>query len=627
MTMRSMKAIGKSLLGAVAVVALLLGQSVMAQATTTTAPLVPDYSAVTEARLLNPEPENWLIYKGNYSQHAYSPLDQITTDNVSDLVPVWTFSTGVTGAHEGAPIVNDGIMFATGAYSTLFVMEAATGKLLWSYARDLPQDVYPIVCCGLDSRGVALWGNNVYITTLDAHLLAFDVATGKMLWDQTVADYTKGYAMTMAPLAVNGKIMVGVAGGEYGIRGFVEAFDADTGDSVWQSFTTAAPDQPGGDTWPGDTYEHGAAAPWVTGSYDPETNLTYWGTSNGGPWMGQVRPGDNLYVASVVAMDADTGEIKAFYQYSPNETWDYDETSDQTLVNVMVDGKQVKGLIHAGRNGQFYLLDRENTLPSVVVDGQVVSPNASTPANPDVSATAPDRLGFIYGETYMKAQPQVITGFDDEGRPIIPEEHRPAINKAVTVCPNTTGGDNWTGLSFSPDTGYAYIPTQESCKTMSGVQVVYQPGQRYIGAQNQLLLPEGLTDYGALQAIDVATGKVAWRVDQKLPVVSPPLSTHGGLVFIGDAASREFRAFDAKTGKELWHFTTNSSVVGVPTSFEVDGVQYVAVESSGGNTMTNVLAQTAKLANVPFSAPPQGGVIWVFALKDKAAAAQAAAAQ
>lgn len=621
-SMQWMKRVCTAAIAAVAVfAATALAQQTEATTTQPAAPiLVPNYSEVTDARLLNPEPQNWLIYKGGYSQQAYSPLDQITPENVSNLVPVWSYSTGVTGAHEGAPVVNDGIMFATGAYSTLFVMDAATGQVLWSYARDLPSDVYPVICCGLDNRGVALYGNNVYMTTLDAHLLAFDVATGKMVWDTTVADYTKGYAMTMAPLAVNGKILVGIAGGEYGVRGFVQAFDAATGDSVWQTFTTAAPDQPGGDTWAGDTYAQGAAAPWVTGSYDPETNLTYWGTSNGGPWMGQVRPGDNLYVASVVAMDADTGQIKAFYQYSPNETWDYDETSDQTLVNVTVDGKEVKGLIHAGRNGQFYLLDRQNTLPSIVVDGQVVSPTAPAAADATVGSTAPDRLGFIYGQTYMKAKPQVITGFDPEGRPIIPEDHRPGINKTAMVCPNTTGGDNWTGLSFSPDTGYAYIPTQESCKTITGVQVVYQPGQRFVGAKNQLLLPEGVDNYGALQAIDVATGDVAWRTEQKLPVVSPPLATHGGLVFIGDAASREFRAYNAKTGEELWHFTTNSSVVGVPTSFEVDGVQYVAVESSGGNTMTNVLGQMAELAQVPYSPPAQGGVIWVFALKDQAAA-------
>lgn len=550
---------------------------------------IPDYSTVTDDRLLNPEPENWLMYKGNYSLWGYSSLDQVNADNVKELVPVWAFSTGQTSGHEAPPIVNDGVMFVTGAYNSLFALDAVTGDTLWSYKRDLPQDVYTVVCCDVVNRGVALYGDNVYMATLDAHLLAFDAHTGDMLWDSTVADYTQGYAMTLAPLAVNGKIMVGVSGGEYGIRGFIAAFDASTGDQLWQTYTTAAPDEPGGDTWPGDTYLHGAASVWVTGSYDPDTQISYWGTSNGGPWMGQVRPGDNLYVASVVGIDVNDGSIKTHYQYIPNESWDYDEISDQTLVTINRDGQEMKGLIHAGRDGYFYLLDRE------------------------------DGLKYVYAEPYMESA-TTISSYTDDGRPVISDDHKPAINKTVTACPSTAGGNNWFGTGFNPDTGFAYVPTTEWCMTITGQQVVYQAGQRYVGAQTVSGPPEGRDTFGALQAIDVATGKVAWRIDQPLPVRSALMTTKGNLLFIGDVGSREFRAYNATTGEELWKFKTNSGVIGVPTTFEVDGVQYVAVQS-GIRSVSYVVAPAAKYLGIPYT-PAQGGVVWVFALRDRTVTAQ-----
>lgn len=564
---------------------------VLAQAApTATAPAVPNYTAVTDARLLNPEPENWLMYKGNYSLWAYSPLAQINKDNVADLVPVWTYSTGQTASHEAPPIVNNGVMFVTGAYNTLFVFDATNGNLLWSYQRDLPQDVYPELCCDVNNRGVALYGNNVYMATLDAHLLAFDATTGKMLWDTTVADYTKGYTMTLAPLIVKGKVVVGVAGGEYGIRGFIQAFDSETGSALWQTYTTALPSEPNGDTWAGDTATNGGGSIWVTGSYDPDTNLTYWGVGNPGPFMGQVRPGDNLYTSSVIALDMDTGAIVAHYQYNPNDSWDYDEVSDQSLLTVNVDGQDIQGLMHVGRNGYFYLLDRGKDLK------------------------------FVYGEKYAKST-LTYTGFDDNGRPIVSEDRIPGINKQIYTCPSFQGGDNWEGLSFDPETGYAFVPTSELCMNEMGVQVVYQAGQKYVGVSAKNLAPEGMTNLGALQAIDVSTGKAVWRTDQQLPLRSPTMVTKGGIVFVGDVASRQFRAFDEMTGQELWHFTTNSGIVGVPTTFEVNGTQYVAVLSGVGGNASRDVANMAKALGVPY-VPAPGGVVWVFALKTSTTAAQ-----
>lgn len=541
------------------------------------------YTPVTDERLLEPEPENWLMYKRTYDLQGYSPLDQVTAENVDDLVPVWTFSTGVNDGHEAPPIVNDGIMFVTGAFNTLFALDARNGDLIWEYRRALAEDVAPEVCCGMVNRGVALYGDKLYMATLDAHLLAFEATTGEIVWDTPVEDYLSGYAMTVAPLAAEGKIIVGVTGGEYGVRGFVAAYDAETGAEVWKTYTIPAPGEPGSETWPGDTWQTGGAPIWVTGSYDPELGLTYWGTGNAAPWMGSARPGDNLYTASVVAFDIDTGEIRSHYQYVPNDSWDYDEISDQTLVDIERGGETVKGLIHAGRNGYFYLLDRTD-------------------------------LDFIYGVPYIEGGPLTITGFEEDGRPIIPDERKPDIGKPAEACPVTGGANNWFGLAYSPQTGYAYVPTTEYCMTITGTAVEYRVGQTYTGATAERYPPEGLDWTGALQAIDVATGEVVWKNRQAMPVRSPVMPTAGGLVFGGDIFDREFRAFDAETGDILWRFKANSSVLGVPMSYEIDGVQYVAVAAGYGGAAANYIPRAAEAFDTPFT-PVRGGTIWVFALK------------
>jgi len=427
------------------------------------------------------------------------------------------------------------------------------------------------------------------MATLDAHLLAFDAATGNIVWDQTLEDYLTGAVSTLAPLVAGGNVMVGVSGGEYGVRGFVAAYDADTGERAWKTYTIPGPGEPGNETWPGDTWQTGGGSVWVTGSFDPDTNLSYWGTGNGSPWMGDLRPGDNLYISSVVAIDVSTGEIKAHYQYNPNDSWDYDEVSDQTLVTVNRDGKQIQGLLHVGRNGMFYLLDRGNDLQ------------------------------FVYGVPYSKSSSMTISGFDDAGRPVVPDDRKPAVGKTVFTCPIVQGNNNWEGLSYNPDLGYAFIPTTEWCMEIGGTDApTYLAGQHYTGGKITSQPPEGLDMTGAIQAIDVATGEVVWRTDQKLPVRSPVTSTKSGLLFMGDVASREFRAYDAKTGDELWHFTTNSGVVGVPVTFEIDGVQYVAIEAGAGGNAISEVQRAATYFDVPYT-NTQGGVIWVFALPQQKA--------
>jgi alcohol dehydrogenase (cytochrome c) len=540
---------------------------------------IDDYNSVTDQRLLEPEPENWLMFRRTYNAWGYSPLEQITSENVRQLRPVWTLSSGVTHNHEAAPIVNDGIMFITGAFNTLWALDATNGDVLWKYRRDLPGDVFQEVCCDHVNRGVALHGDNVYMTTLDAHLLAFDAKSGEIVWDKTVEDYKSAYTMTIAPLVVDGKVMVGVSGAEYGIRGFIQAFDAETGDSVWKTYTIPGPGEPGNDTWPGDTWRHGGASVWVTGSYDPELNLTYWGTGNGGPWMGSARPGDNLYVASGIAINPDDGEIVDHFQYVPNETWDYDEVNEHVLVDVERDGKVINGVLHVARSGYLYLLDRTN-------------------------------LDFIYAEPVTTVT--TFTGHEEDGRPIRDPDKVPDIGKEVFTCPSLVGPKNWNPTAYNPDTGLLYSSIQHLCMTISGAEIQYQPGYTYIGANTSYEFDPNAPDYtGELAAFDPATGKRVWS--NTFPYMrSSILTTGGGLVFAGGTPDRYFRAFDAESGEELWRFRTNSGVYGVPSAYEVDGVQYIAVWS-GWQPSAGRWGMVAEALGLNEEVP-QGGALWVFAI-------------
>ncbi len=315
-----------------------------------------DYSPVTDARLANPEARNWLMTRGNYQGWSYSTLDQINTGNVKKLTPVWAVSTGVDSGHESPPIVNDGVMFVSTPYSQVMALDAASGALLWRYKRRLPEGFSAL---HNTSRGVALYGDKVFFPALDAVLVALDAKTGKVAWEAKVEDWKTGYYMTMAPLIVKGKVLVGVAGGEFGVRGFVEAFDADTGKPAWKTYTIPAPGEAGSETWEKpDTWKTGGASTWMTGNYDPATNVVYWGTGNGSPWFGDQRPGDNLYTSSTVALDGDTGKIKGHFQYHQNESWDWDAMNAPMLVDFQKNGSTTKGLLTPQRNGYLYWLGR-----------------------------------------------------------------------------------------------------------------------------------------------------------------------------------------------------------------------------------------------------------------------------
>ncbi len=540
------------------------------------------YSAVGQERLLNPESENWLMYRRTYNGWGFSPLEQIDTGNVSNLVPVWSFSTGTDEGHEAPPIVNDGIMFITTPGAQVFALDARTGEQIWRYRRQLPPDLMQL---HPTNRGVGLHQDKVLVATVDAFVVALDARTGEVVWETAVEDYRRGYYMTLAPLVVNGNVMVGVSGGEMGIRGFVIALDADSGEEVWKSYTIPAPGEFGNDSWPGDSWKTGGAPVWLTGTYDPDLNLSFWGTGNPGPWMGDVRPGDNLYTNSVIALDVTTGELKGHHQYHWNGSWDWDEVSAPLLIDVDRGGRTIKSLVHPGRNGYLWLLER-----------------------------SAEKISFVDAKPYVLQN--VFTRLDPEtGRPEYDDERKPKTGKPAFFCPSIWGGKNWVPSAFSPQTGYLYIPANNNlCATMAGEEATYRPGQMFTGADFQLSVAKGADHIGELQAWDMNTGERVWTHEFELHNWGPVLATGGGLVFAGGTSDRYFRAFDASSGEVLWQQRTNSGITGVPSTYSVDGVQYVAVQSGWGVDAQRMLGaiDSDRGTTTPV---PQGGVLWVFALR------------
>ena len=541
------------------------------------------YRPVTDERLEHPNPGDWLMYRRTFDSWGYSPLGQITRENVAELEPVWTFSTGVNSGHQAPPIVNDGIMFVTTPESQVLAIDVRTGDQLWRYRRELPEDV---IRGHRTNRGVGLYDDKVFVTTQDAFVVALDATTGEVAWEQDVEDYRAGYYMTVAPLVASGKVLVGASGGERGIRGFVAALDPSDGREIWRTYMVPGPGEPGNDTWPGDSWRTGGASIWVTGSYDPELNLTYWGTGNPGPWIGDQRPGDNLYANAVVALEADTGELKAYHQYHWNGSWDWDEVSAPLLIDVMRDGRSIKSLVHPARNGYLWLLEREA-----------------------------EAINFIDAQPFVYQN--VFTSIDENtGRPSYDNERKPGTGKPATFCPSLWGGKDWPPAAYSPQTKYLYIPANENfCSTIEGYDLEYEPGRPFTGASTQTFVVEDAEHLGELQAWNLETGEEVWTREFESHNWGPVLTTGGGLVFAGGTNDRYFRAFDAETGETLWEQRTNSGITGVPSSFMVDGVQYIAVQSGYGvdaQGMQGVINRTRE-ENMQV---PQGGVIWVFALPE-----------
>jgi alcohol dehydrogenase (cytochrome c) len=548
-------------------------------------PILQNYKPVTAERLRTPEDTDWLMIRRTYDGWGYSPLTQITTENVKQLQPVWVLSTGVINGHEATPIVNNGVMFVATPGSQVIAIDIKTGSILWRYRRELPEDV---ILLHPTSRGVALYGDKVFLASNDAVLVALNARTGKEVWTTKVAENQNGYYMSLAPLVTSGKVMVGASGGELGVRGFVAAFDPETGAEQWRVYTVPAPGEPGSETWPqGDQWKTGGGSIWVTGNYDPETNLAYWGTGNGGPWMGDRRPGDNLFTASTIAIDVATGKIQGYHQYNPNESWDWDEVSPPILVDYQRNGKTIKGLIDVARDGYLWFLERTS-----------------------------GAINYVEGKPYVKQN--VFKSVDPTtGRPEVDPERKPGTGRNVAFCPSLWGGKNWPPVAFSPQTRMVYIPANENlCMTFTSKMVEYSPGRPFTGTTNVMSLAPGADHIGEVQAWNVDTGERVWtHAYANSPNWGPMLATAGGLVFSGGTNDRMFHAFDATNGKLLWEFPTNSGIIGQPSSFMLDGKQYIAVQSGWGIDSRAMQARLNTLSPGKFPEVPEGGAVWVFAVK------------
>jgi alcohol dehydrogenase (cytochrome c) len=512
-------------------------------------------------RALN-EPQNWLSYSGGYFSQRHSPLGQIEPANVKNLEMKWVLQNQVFGAWQSTPLVVDGIMYLTQRPNDVLAVDAQTGRAFWQYRYTNSPDAR--VCCGSNNRGVAILGDTLYMGTLDAHLVAIDAKNGRPLWNVTVGEPKLGYSITMAPLIVKDKVLVGVGGGEYGIRGFIVAYDAKTGKEAWRFYTIPGPGEPGHETWKGDAWKTGGGSIWVTPSYDPVLNLTYWGVGNPGPdWNSDQRPGDNLYTDSVVALDADTGQLKWHFQFTPNDTYDYDAVQIAVLADITWLGKPLRALMWANRNGFFYVLDR---------------------------ATG----RFLSGVPFVKVN--WASHLDERGRPV--QTPQPP---GEPTWPGNQGGTNWYSPSFSPRTGLFYVSAWEGYASIYRKEhQEYVPGRNFSGGGFRVLTPvpgapavrigrttpiNNWTDavgHGAVLAIDPNTGTTKWKFDQFDVTDSGILTTATDLLFTGGREGY-FYALDARTGAELWSASLGGQIVNGPMSFAVNGKQYVAVIS--GNSL------------------------------------------
>jgi alcohol dehydrogenase (cytochrome c) len=547
--------------------------------------LLDHYNTVTADRLKHPEDSDWLMVRRTYNGWGYSPLDQITTANVARLQPVWMMSTGMNNGHQAPPYVNNGVMFVSTSYNQLIAINAKTGDELWRYRSPSPPDARvskPV------NRGPALYGDKVFLALGEAVLVAIDAKTGKEVWRTPVEDNKKGYYMTAAPLIADGKVVVGISGGDGPTRGFVAAYDPDTGKEVWRCFTIPAPGDPGSETWPpGDQWKTGGGATWVTGNYDPETNLLFWGVGNGNPWVASEREGDNLYTASTIAIDAATGTIKGHFQYTPNEAWDFDEVAPPILIDFQRNGRTIKGLVDFTRSGYLYFLERTS-----------------------------GKIKFVEGKPYVHQN--IFKRLDPKtGRPEVDPDHKAAVGKVASFCPSWHGGKNWEPGAFNPKTRLVYIPTQENiCAVMVARLMETPSGGRRAATTNQMYIAPGADHISEVQAWNVDTGKKAWSHNFKdSPNWGPILTTGGGLVFSGGTNDRMLRAYDAASGAVLWEYPTNSGVYAPPSSFMIDGTQYIAVVSGWGQDARSMESRINGVAVGHYPDVPEGGVIWVFALK------------
>jgi alcohol dehydrogenase (cytochrome c) len=552
-------------------------------AAVTTVPLAALAQTADDLKNDEKTPDNVLVYGMGYSGSRYSPLTQINKENVSKLVPVWSYSLADLNGGEGFPIVYDGVIYVTTHDSTAAV-DALTGKQIWRVMHEYPPDTLRVVCCGIVNRGAAIYDGMIIRALMDDRIIALDAKTGKTIWETKSPDPAtpaNGYAMTGAPLIVNGIVIVGVAGAEYSNRGFIEGYDAKTGKHLWRTYTIPAKGEPGSETWEGDSELTGGGSSWVTGTYDPELDLVFWGVGNPAPWNPRARKGDNLFTDSVWAMRPETGERVWYYQATQNDPFDYDAVQTPINVTINVDGSPRKVVIQANRNGFLYVLDAKT--------GKLLA------ANP-------------FGKVNWASGVDMKTG-----RAIVTDVYRGALaGDNVTVWPSISGVTNWQHFSFSPKTGLLYINTLNVGMTYQAPEPPQlKPGQPSgVPTVKRTVVTDDPNVRGYLKAVDPMTGKAKWETPYRSPNYSSTMVTASDLVFTG-VMTGEFQALDADTGKILWSFQTPSGIVGQPVTWERNGKQYITVLSGLGG----VYAQHGGDPNLDNL--PTGVSLWTFALFDK----------
>ena len=522
--------------------------------------------------------DNVLTYGLAYNHNRYSPLAQINKGNIKRLVPVWNVSLQNDLGEQAQPMIYDGVMFVSNARWT-YAIEALTGKVIWRTPVNYDANTPSVVCCGVSNKGVAIFEGKVFRTTLDAHVIALDQKTGKEVWRNKVAEWKEGYSLTVAPLVANGVVITGCSGAEFGTRCFLDGWDPHSGKKLWRRYTTAGPGEKGHETWePRETYLNGGASTWITGSYDPELDLVYWGTGNAGPWNGDKRKGDNLYAASVLAIRPKTGEIVWHYQFAPNDVWDWDSW-EMVQADIPVNGQKRKVVMHVARNGFLYVLDRTN--------GQLLS------------AKPFERVNWA---THIDMA---------TGRPVESEESRKLRRgEVIDMWPSINGAKNWPHVAFNPNTGLIYANTNHSFSTYKFTPLgPFKPGQRYQFIENKYPPTPKDTPSGHMEAIDPMTGKAKWRT----PLIgqrnmSAMLATGGGLLFTGKNTG-EFIALDADTGEVVWSFKTGSGINAQPVTWTKNGKQYVTILSGLGGVTSG---RRGLPDTIPF-----GGSVWTFALFDQ----------
>lgn len=517
--------------------------------------------------------DRWLLYGGGYRNWRHSPIESLNPESVKRLEPAWGFPTGTTGQFSASPTIYGGVMYVTSSYNRLFALDAKTGALLWRYDHPLPADLR--LCCGPANRGAAITGDLVIMATLDAKLVALDRTTGELRWQADIAPYDAGYSATSMPLIVGDKAFIGVGGGEFGIRGFFDAYDTATGKLIWRHFNVPDEGEPGAETWAGDSYKTGGAPGWVSGTYDPETDTLFWTTGNPSPdWNGDLRAGDNLYSDSLLAIDPETGERKWHFQFTPHDVWDYDGNTHIFLIDTEIDGERVKAIAQPNRNGFFYVLNRET--------GE-----------------------FLRATQYLE-QVSWAEGIDADGRPIVNPKAMPQEEPTERICPGALGGMNgaWTG-AYNPNTGLVYAPAIEACVLFQKGVVAFVKGVPFMGGLPIQVDGMNGTAYGHLSAIDVATGEIKWRYKADNPMMAGVLSTEGGVVISGRQDGVAI-ALDAATGEELWSYRVGGAIRSQPVAYVLDGETYVAIPSGGFVDLEVFAGGQTRI--------PQGGYLTVFKL-------------